>query len=122
MEPALRIAVGDARLHAALAAHLAGRFRLLDEDDSSPAGGVGRVIVVAAGYLTPGECAELVAGGAAVVVLAPVPRDAERDQYLAAGASSYVAMTLDRESLVRAIQQAGDSRVAAEPSVLSNPP
>lgn len=119
MERALRIAVGDARLRAALEGHLASRFRLLTEPDTMHAGSAGQVVVAGSSYLTPSECADLVASGAAVVVLAPVPRDAERDQYLAAGASSYVAMTIDRESLVRAIQEAGEPR---SPGIPLDPP
>ena len=49
------------------------------------------------------RCRELAAEGVRVIVLAPVPRDADRERYTAAGAF-YLPMTLDRTLLVSAIR------------------
>ena len=42
--------------------------------------------------------------GARILVLAPLPRERERDAYLLAGASAYVPMSGGRESLVHVVE------------------
>ena len=62
-------------------------------------------VVVATTADCPSErCAELAAAGVRVVVLAPVPRQGERDRYLRAGAAAYLPMDVDGRELVRSVR------------------
>jgi hypothetical protein len=62
------------------------------------------VVVAPTTDCPPERCAELDARGANVVILAPIPRDDERERYLAAGARGYIPMNVDAAQLLRTIR------------------
>jgi len=55
------------------------------------------------------KCEELGRGGVPVVLLAPVPREAERANYVLVGAL-YLAMRVDTEELFTTLREAAGAR------------
>lgn len=64
------------------------------------------VVVAPVSDCTPEACGKLADDGWRVVLLAPVPREAERRRYMASGATSYVPMTVRSEELRGAVSSA----------------
>lgn len=107
-QPVVQLLVRDPRLRQALTLHLAGSFIVAAEDasaDEDPP----RLVLTTTIDTKPELCAELVATGNVVVVLAAVPRDHEQELYEAAGASHYLAMSLEPGELDTALQDAARS-------------
>lgn len=98
----------DTRLRQALVAqlHRAGGVaaRPVDgdpwESNLEPSSCRPTAVVGPAKDLTIAICKRLAATGAKVIVLAPVPRDAERRDYAAAGAYAYLEMAVDNRELL----------------------
>ncbi|WP_322795082.1 hypothetical protein [Tepidiforma sp.] len=70
--------------------------------------GAGDIVIT-----TPGDCppetAHLAArAGAAVIILAPIPRPEEADRYRRAGVAAYLPMLIDGTDLVEAVRSALD--------------
>lgn len=68
--------------------------------------GAGDIVVAPAADCPPDCCAELVARGVNVIVLAAVPRPREQAAYNAAGVYAYVPMAVDTTELTDAIAAA----------------
>lgn len=78
----------------------------LTAHDVSPAD----IVIAPTSDCPPFDCAELVKGGARVIVLAPIPRESERVTYENAGVSAYIPMTVGTRELLKAIVTAGLDR------------
>jgi hypothetical protein len=79
----------------------------LDVEAGGPAApGRARIIVVPVADCSPPECREFIDAGAAVIILAAIPSDRQRDTYLHAGAAAYVAMTPGTPDLLDAVSAA----------------
>ncbi|MCX7618865.1 hypothetical protein [Tepidiforma sp.] len=65
----------------------------------------GDVVVSTPADCPPERAHELTRAGAAVIILAAIPRPDERDRYERAGAAAYIPMLIDGVDLVRAIGQ-----------------
>ncbi len=62
--------------------------------------GAGGIVVAAASECDSEDCASLAERGLHIVILAALPSAAERERYIAAGARTYLPMTVDSERLV----------------------
>jgi len=63
------------------------------------------IVVVPSPDCSMDACAQLVAQGCTVIILAAVLRDSERERYLKAGATAYVPMAIDSEQLLVEIRR-----------------
>ncbi|GAB4330977.1 MAG: hypothetical protein Kow0010_16090 [Dehalococcoidia bacterium] len=64
----------------------------------------GDVVITPAADCDLQRCADLTGAGVRVIILAPIPRESERQHYLGVGASGYVLMTIDSNDLIEAIR------------------
>ena len=108
--PGLYVVASDRLLRRALlaklrSAHLEGVV-MPERDGWLGAAESGDMVITPVADCPPERCTELARAGIRVIVLAPIPRDAERQQYLDAGASGYVPMTIDSNDLIAAIRGA----------------
>jgi DNA-binding NarL/FixJ family response regulator len=106
----VHVATTDATLHRALRSRLsrAEGFSVSDFGRASGALTMGDIVITTVSECPVDHCAEMAAKGLAIIILAAIPRQSEADQYRAAGAAAYVAMTVDSEDLMSAV------RIAAE--------
>lgn len=96
----VRVLTRDAALKRALLAHLEADESLPIATESDPASvQPGDVVVAPGSECSPEACADLVARGARVIILAPLPGEIERQRYLAAGAFAYLPMVIDSRPL-----------------------
>ncbi len=65
----------------------------------------GDVVVTTPADCPPERAHELVRAGAAVIILAAIPRQEERSRYERAGVAAYIPMLIDGVDLLRAIGQ-----------------
>jgi hypothetical protein len=63
----------------------------------------GDIVIAASSACPPSTCREIVATGAAVIMLAPVPGPAEEARYREAGAAAYLPMEANGRSLLNAV-------------------
>jgi hypothetical protein len=102
----IHVVSADGALRRALVARLE-RAPELHEHTEGAAGfegiGPGDVVVTTPADCPPERAHELVRAGAAVIILAPIPRPEERARYERAGAAAYIPMLIDGVDLVRAI-------------------
>lgn len=91
--PTVHVASSDRALRRALSEHLArsGELAVVGLEDTVALAGPALVIVPATDC-PPEVCRELTLRGVCVVVLAALPGERERDDYLRAGAVAYVPM------------------------------
>ena len=82
-----------------------GRFRVRPVERTAGLVGGGLVVVLSVADTSPEECRRMVAGGAVVIVLAPLPSDWQRQLYEAVG-GRYLPMDPDSVALARAIEEA----------------
>lgn len=68
----------------------------------------GEVILTTPSDCSLVQCDELIDAGVQVVLLSPVPREAERANYVLIGAR-YLAMRVDTEELFGALREAADA-------------
>jgi DNA-binding NarL/FixJ family response regulator len=80
-------------------------------DASTPSAFHGRatIVVIPVADCSAFECRDLVESGAAVIVLAALPSDKQRDSYLNAGATAYVSMTPGSPELLDAVSNAAST-------------
>jgi hypothetical protein len=99
----IQVAIGprDARL--ALSDALARAFPRCDVRSDVVVEQSGALVVATPELCTVEVCRELAEKATPVIILAPVPRRAEEDAYLRAGAAHYLAMDLDLGGLVAVI-------------------
>lgn len=99
-EAVVHVLARDPALRRALFAHLEVDESLPVSEESDPdAVKPGDVVVAPTSDCPPERCAEFVSRGARVIVLAPLPGDADRERYLAAGAFAYMPMMIDSRPL-----------------------
>lgn len=104
----LHVVASDALLRRALlaklrTAHLEG-ITLPDHDGRLTTLAPGDMVITPVADCPLERCSELARSGVRVIILAPIPRESERQQYLDAGASGYVPMTIDSNDLIAAIR------------------
>lgn len=99
-EAVVHVLARDPALRRALLAHLEVDEGLPVAEEGDPASvKPGDVVVAPTSDCPPERCAEFDSLGARVIVLAPLPGDAERERYLAAGAFAYMPMVVDSRPL-----------------------
>lgn len=107
----VQVIVDDAALRRALARRIArapGFAAVVQASgfDDIPAG---KVVLTTPSDCSLAQCEELERGGVPVVLLAPVPREAERANYLLVGAR-YLVMSVDTEELFTALREAAGAK------------
>lgn len=110
----VHVATSDVSLHRALRSRLTRTepFKVSAFEGAVGEAARGDIVVTTVSACPVEHCAELASQGVAVIVLAAIPRQAEADQYRAAGAAAYIAMTVDSEELLRELRGAA-SRMQA---------
>lgn len=101
----VRVVTRSAALEAAIKRNLANVEHI--HFDGEP-GDSAHVIVATAPDCPPAECAQWTRSGWKVVILTPVPRDAEGASYRAAGVHAYIGMELVGLGLRETILQTFD--------------
>jgi hypothetical protein len=94
-------------LRRALLAHLESREGVTAEaaapdDPFAP----GDIVIAPPDGVPLDRAAAVTEAGAALIVLAPLPSDAEKRRYLGAGAYAYLPMLVDRAALLDAVARA----------------
>lgn len=109
----VHVVVGDAALGRALASRIARApgFSAAVQDGGFLDVPPGRVVLTTPSDCSLAQCAELVRGGVPVVLVSPVPREAERANYILIGAR-YLAMRVDAEELLSTLFQAASAYAA----------
>lgn len=101
-------------LRAGLRAELGGLPGVaLEEHDSAAQLSSGDIVIAPVSECSPHRCAELVASGACVIVLAALPTEAERQRYWTTGANAYVPMTPGSTELADAVLAAAEEPARA---------
>jgi CheY-like chemotaxis protein len=104
----IHVLTADFPLRRALLAHIAG-VRDGPEVAAEVPGlahpAPGDVAVVPATECSPQQVASLAGRGVNVIVLAAIPREHERLQYLEGGAASYLPMTVGSDVLLREVER-----------------
>jgi len=121
----VHVATSDVSLHRALKSRLA---RTDGVTVSAFEGAVGEaakgdIVVTTVSECPVEHCAELSTRGIAVIVLAAIPRQSEADQYRAAGAAAYIAMTVNSDELLREVRRAMERRpglVLESPAIVTS--
>ncbi|MFN0093957.1 MAG: hypothetical protein ACKVVT_04165 [Dehalococcoidia bacterium] len=103
----LVVVTSNVALRRALVAHLegVGHFVVVARDDTADLER-GDIVIAPTDGISPEEAFAVVAVGASLIVLAPLPSDPERDRYLAAGAGAYLPMLVDGDALHNAVARA----------------
>lgn len=100
----VHVVAGDPVLARALASRLQRDIEVPVSTDH--AGGVGRgsIVVTTPLECAPVRCRELVESGAAVVILAALPKRIEEDSYRQSGAREYLPMLADGSNVAEAVK------------------
>ncbi|MBI5949551.1 MAG: hypothetical protein HY875_15535 [Chloroflexi bacterium] len=61
------------------------------------------------------RCAQLAESGVRVMILAPVPRDRERQRYRRAGAAAYLPMSVEHGHLLQEVQRVAEASGTPRP-------
>ncbi len=75
----------------------------LEEPNSQAPWAPGDIVIVPVSECSPRRCAEFIATGVTVIVLAEFPNKAERNLYWTTGASAYIPMTPGSTELTDAV-------------------
>ncbi|MEP6871712.1 MAG: hypothetical protein ABI939_07665 [Anaerolineaceae bacterium] len=107
IETGVHVIVGDAALGRALTRRIARApgFSVALQNGAFEEVRAGEVILTTPSDCSLVQCDELVGAGVQVVLLSPVPREAERANYVLIGAR-YLAMRVDTEELFVALTEA----------------
>lgn len=102
----LYVVTGDSALKRALVGRIqrAPDFHLPASDGSFDQLGAGDLVITTPADCSPAFCAQLVAGGVKVIILAPVVREADLARYRRVGAE-YIPMLVDTEQLFEALSR-----------------
>lgn len=102
----LFVVTGDRALKRALVGRMerAQEFHLPASDGSFDQLRVGDLVLTTPADCSPAFCAQLVAGGVKVIILAPVVREADRARYRRVGAE-YIPMLVDTGQLFEALNR-----------------
>ncbi len=107
MEPTVVVISADGALRRALVSRLGRAVSIAAEVRSDFTSGrrltTSDILIIPAAELSPARCRALALEGLHVVVLAALPRQADEQSYLDAGAEAYLPMTVDPAPLVEAI-------------------
>ena len=100
------VVTGDRALKRALVGRIqrAHDFHLPASDGSFDQLGAGDLVLTTPADCSPAFCAQLVAAGVKVIILAPVVREADRARYRRCGAG-YIPMLVDTEQLFEALNR-----------------
>ncbi len=113
----IHIATADEALRRALQARIerSTNGTRIVADGSVESATKGDVLIATPADCPDVECHLLTQRGVAVIILAPVVRQSERERYLRAGASSFIPMLVDSGELVHAIDEALASPIPMAP-------
>lgn len=108
MATSIHVVTSDPSLRRALTARLERSPGLVLSGDDGVASPfqTADIVVTPASDCEPEHCARLARSGVKVIVLAAIPREREKEQYLAAGAAAYVPMAVDLDQLLSEIHGA----------------
>lgn len=122
MAQPIRIVTRDTTLRRVLARILerSGRFAVTPTAGFPSQPNPEELVVAPVGDCSLRRCEALAAAGGRVIVLAAVPRRAEQEQYLEAGAVAYLPMDPDGKALMDALANAG-SAGQREPECAAQP-
>jgi len=114
----IHVVSADGRLRQALRSRFGTALCGCVVATATAVGGVaaGDVVVAPAAELSVSDCARLARDGVRVVVLAPIPRLLEEHRYSAAGARSYLPMTVDTGPLIEAVKRAAGCAAIIRPA------